>query len=527
MTEPGGLLAGIERRLTILRGWPRRGVAFLLGLLAGLAFAPIYAFPLLIVGLTGLLWLIDNRRPALASFGAGWWWGFGHFIVCFYWVGESMLVDPARFGWMIPFAVGGLAGGMAFFIALAALATRYLRLEGPAKVVAFAALWTVGEWLRGRLFSGFPWDLAGYSLAFASVLIQYAALGGIWGLSLITVAVAGMPATLAGVSRRLGLWSCLGAAVVAGLLAAGGALRLGRADLALVPGVLLRIVQPAIPQDDKWAPGLREQHVELTRQLTIQVPGWDKISAAIWPETAVPFLLERNPVLRQKLLGPTVPAGALLLTGAPRGEPLEGDTLARVFNSLMVMDHDGNLLASFDKFHLVPYGEYVPLHDWLPFLRKITPGGIDFTPGPGPRTLTLPGLPPVGPLICYEVIFPGEVADSAHRPQWLLNVTNDGWFGTSSGPYQHFVSARLRAVEEGLPLVRAANTGISGLIDPYGRVLSDIPLGTAGVRDVPLPEPLPPTPFGRWGDLTLVIQLAIAALMARFLPARRNQITPI
>jgi apolipoprotein N-acyltransferase len=526
MTEPEGLLAGAERRLAILRGWPRRGIAFLLGLLAGLAFAPIYLFPLMIVGLTGLVWLIDNRRPALASFGAGWWWGFGHFIVCFYWVGESMLVDPARFGWMIPFAVGGLAGGMAFFIALAALATRRLRLEGPAKVVAFAALWTIGEWLRGRLFSGFPWDLAGYSLAFSNSLIQYAALGGIWGLSLITVAVAAMPATLAGVSRRLGIRSCLGAALVAALLAAAGAFRLAGAVPAMVPGILLRIVQPAIPQEAKWVPGLREQHVELTRQLTIQVPGWDKISAAIWPETAVPFLLERDPQLR-KLLGQAVPPGALLLTGALRGEPLQGNTLDRVFNSLIVLDHDGNLLASFDKFHLVPYGEYVPLHDWLPFLRKITPGGMDFTPGPGPRTLTLPGLPPVGPLICYEVIFPGQVTDSAVRPRWLLNVTNDGWFGTSSGPYQHFVSARLRAVEEGLPLVRAANTGISGLIDPYGRVLAHIPLGASAVRDVPLPVALPPTPFGHWGVLTLFFQLLAAALMARFLPARRNQITPI
>jgi apolipoprotein N-acyltransferase len=336
-----------------------------------------------------------------------------------------------------------------------------------------------------------------------------------------------MPATLAGVPRRLGIWSCLGAVAVAALLAGGGALRLARAVPAMVPDVLLRIVQPNIPQEAKWAPGLREQHVELTRQLTIQVPGWDKISAAIWPETAVPFLLERNPLLREKLLGPAVPPGALLLTGAPRGEPVQGDTLDRVYNSLMVMNHAGDLLASFDKFHLVPLGEYVPLHDWLPFLRKITPGGMDFTPGPGPRTLTLPGLPPVGPLICYEVIFPGAVADPAHRPQWLLNVTNDGWFGTSSGPYQHFVSARLRAVEEGLPLVRAANTGISGLIDPYGRVLAEIPLGTPGVRDVPLPKALPPTLFAQWGSWTLVFQLLVAALMARFLPARRNQITPI
>jgi len=520
MTESAGLLAGTAARVARLRGWRRRGLAFLLGLLAALALPPFYFFPLLIVGLTGLLWLIDARRPALASFGAGWWWGFGHFIVAFYWIAESFLVDAARFGWMIPFAIGGLAGYMALFVALAALATHWLNLAGPAKVIAFAAAWTLGEWLRGHVFSGFPWDLTGYALAFSDALNQYAALGGIWGLSMIAVIVAAMPATLGEGSRRLGLWSCAGAILLAGALAGGGALRLTSASSAMVPDVVLRLVQPAIPQDEKWAADKGEQHVDLLRGLTISMPGQEHISAAIWPETAVPFLLERDRRLR-KFVGEAVPAGALLLTGAPRGEPLQGE-LQRIFNSLMVLDHDGDLLGSSDKFHLVPLGEYVPLGKFFPFLRKITPGGMDFTAGPGPRTLNLPGLPPAGALICYEVVFPGQVVDPDHRPQWLLNVTNDGWFGTSSGPHQHFTSARLRAVEEGLPLVRAANTGISGLVDPYGRVLDAIPLGQSGVHDVPLPAALSPlTPYARFGDWMLAVQLLIAAVAAALLRSPR------
>ncbi|MEA2779038.1 MAG: apolipoprotein N-acyltransferase [Rhodospirillaceae bacterium] len=512
MTDSKGLLAGAERRLAAARGWRRWGLALLLGALAGLAFAPLFLFPLLIVGLTGLVWLIDERRPALASFSAGWWWGFGHFLVGFYWVAEALLVDAGRFGWMIPFVVGGLAGGMALFIGLVALVTRRLNLGGPAKVLAFAVLWTAAEWLRGHLLSGFPWNLAGYSLAFSDALIQYAALGGVWGLSLIVVALAAMPATLAEGTRRLGMWCCAGALLVALLLAAGGAVRLAAADRAMVPGVLLRIVQPAIPQAMKWEGNLREQHVALEREMTASVSGWEHISAAIWPETAVPFLVERDPRLRQ-WLGAAVPPGALLLTGAPRGEPAQGD-LERIYNSLVAIDHDGNLIGSTDKFHLVPLGEYVPLRKWLPFLSKITPGEMDFTAGPGPRTLNLPGLPPVGPLICYEVIFPGQVVDPANRPHWLLNVTNDGWFGSSSGPYQHFASARLRAIEEGLPLVRSANTGISGLIDPYGRVLVEIPLGHSAVRDVPLPVAIAVPPFGRLGDWLLAFQLLIVSGIA-------------
>jgi apolipoprotein N-acyltransferase len=512
MSSFAGFPAGAVRCLRDVRGWRRGALALALGAAAALALPPLYLFPLLILGLTGLVLMIEGERGPLSSLWTGWWWGFGHFLVAFYWVAEALLVDAARFGWMVPPIIGGLAAYMALFIALAALATRLLRLRGAAKVIAFAALWTAAEWLRGHLLSGFPWGLAGYALAFSDALDQYAALGGIWGLSLITVAVAAMPAVFFDGPRRAGLWACGGAVLVALLLFIGGTVRLAGGQAGVVPGVLLRIVQPAISQTLKWQPGMGEQNVALQRKITTDVPGWDKIRAAIWPETAVPFLVERDPRLRQ-WLGQGVPPGALLLTGALRGEPVEGQ-VQRLFNSAEAIDHDGNLLASYDKFHLVPLGEYVPLRAVFPFLNKITPGDVDFTEGPGPRTLTLPGLPPAGPLICYEVIFPGHVVDPDNRPQWLLNVTNDGWFGTSTGPYQHFVSARLRAVEEGLPLVRAANTGISGLIDPYGRVLEEIPLGQAGVRDVPLPAALPLTLFARFGGWTLLAQLLIAAALA-------------
>jgi apolipoprotein N-acyltransferase len=510
-----GPLGGLAARLTALRGWRRRGIAFLLGLLAALSFPPLYFFPLLIAGLTGLVWLIDSRRPALASFSAGWWWGLGHFIIAFYWIAESFLVDPLRFGWMIPFAIGGLSAYMALFIGAAAYVTRRFQLQGPAKVVAFALFWTTGEWLRGHLLSGFPWDLAGYAVSFSDALNQYAALGGAWGLSLLVVIVSAMPATLSEAGRR-GPWACAAAVLLALVVAGGGALRLATASDAVVPNALVRIVQPNISQSDKWIPGSGEQHVALLRGITSQTPGIEKISAAVWPETAVQFLLDRNQQLRQ-YLGQVLPPKAVLLTGTFRAEPPTGD-YNKIFNSLLAVDHDGNLLGSADKFHLVPLGEYVPLRSLFPFITKLAPSPDDFAAGAGPTTISLPSLPPAGVLICYEVIFPGAVVDPAHRPQWLVNVTNDAWFGTSSGPYQHFTSARLRAVEEGLPLVRAANTGISGLIDPYGRVLARIDLGRAGVRDVALPAALNPlTPYARFGDWTLLAQLLLGALVVGIL----------
>jgi apolipoprotein N-acyltransferase len=257
------------------------------------------------------------------------------------------------------------------------------------------------------------------------------------------------------------------------------------------------------------------RQVELTRA----TPGGEAARLVLWPEAAVPFLIEREPMLR-KTLASIVPAGGYLLTGAPRGEPKTGP-LDQVWNSLVVLDDHGDIRATFDKFHLVPLGEYVPLRHLFPFISKVTPGGMDFTAGAGPTTIRLPGLPAVGPVICYEVIFPHAVVNEADRPDWIVNLTNDGWFGMTSGPYQHFASARLRAVEEGLPLVRAANTGISGIVDPYGRVIKRLGLGKTGVIDGILPQPLTPTPYARGGNWIVLALGLIVALLALVCHRRR------
>jgi apolipoprotein N-acyltransferase len=369
--------------------------------------------------------------------------------------------------------------------------------------------------VRGNLFTGFPWNLTGTAWTDLETMMQPAALIGLYGLSMLTVLVAAIPASLAGTAHGPRRWAP--AALAAVLLAvwwAAGMMRLLGAAADTVPEVRLRLVQPDIPQSLKWDPALRERHVIHTMQLTRQ-PGHERVTHIVWPEAAVPFPLSTDATLRQAI-ATVVPPGGLLLTGAPR---IAGEGRSfQVWNSLYAIDGSGAMAGVFDKFHLVPLGEYVPLRGIIP-LEKITHGMGDFTAGPGPRTLPLPGLPPVSPLICYEVIFPGEVVESGRRPGWLLNVTNDAWFGISSGPYQHLATARVRAVEEGLPLVRAANNGISAVVDPYGRVTARLGLGAMGVVDASLPRALEPTLFARAGNLATaglgLLLLALAAAVRR------------
>jgi apolipoprotein N-acyltransferase len=284
-----------------------------------------------------------------------------------------------------------------------------------------------------------------------------------------------------------------------------------------VPGARLRLVQGDIAQTLKWQPEQRARWFR--RYLELSARPADHIKAIIWPESATPYPLDREPEAR-RLIARVVPPGGLLLTGSARFD-LESKP-PRAWNSLFALDDTGRILAVYDKHELVPFGEFLPFRTVLGRLglEKLTQGSIDFQPGPGRVTLTLPGLPPFSPLICYEAIFPGRVVDPHARPDWLLNVTNDAWFGRSSGPYQHLAMARFRAIEEGLPLVRAANTGISVVVDPYGRVQARLDLDVTGVLDAALPAPLPEPPFARLGLWPVAVAACLAGMLMLMLEWR-------
>ncbi len=521
---PGWLVRFATRLATGLaglRGWRRHGAAALCGALASAALPPLHLVPLLIPAFTGLLWLLDGASHRRAAALLGWSFGFGHMLAGLYWIGIAFLVDADRFALALPFAVLGMSAGLALFPALAVLAAAWPGWHGPARVALLAAAGLAAELLRAWVLTGFPWNLIGTVWSFAPTMLQSSALTGVWGLSAVTVFAAAAPAVLTGpgAGRGRAAFAAL-ALLLPALVWGGGALRLAMAPALgakTVDGVMLRLVQPSIDQASKWVPELRRGHIETQMRLSSgpgTVPGARPVSHVIWAETAVPFRLDGEPKLRNQLAG-IVPRDGLLIVGAPR---LGGSgTPRRLWNSLHGLDESGAVVGTYDKHHLVPFGEYTPLRavlGWLG-LGKLTVGAQGFSAGPGLAALDLPGLPPFSPLICYEAIFPGRVVAEGARARWLLNLTNDAWFGTSSGPYQHFASARIRAVEEGLPIVRVANTGISAVVDPYGRLLGRLRLNQAGVLDSPLPKAAKSvTMYARFGDAMGLFLIAIFAFSA-------------
>ena len=519
-------LAALAGRFAAATSWRRRGIAFVLGALATLAQPPVGAVPVLLLTIPGLLWLLDGVDRRRSAFALGWWFGFGFFVVGLYWISFALLVDVKQFWWLMPVAICGLPAVLALFTGVVTLAVWCTGFRGISRIVAFALAWIAAEWLRGHVATGFPWLLMGYGWVPWTPVLQAAAVVGIYGLGLITLLVAGLPALLtdAAVSRlaaRTALAVGLGLFVA---IAIAGAIRLAGSDTAMVDGVRLRLVQADVAQALKWDP--REREGNFQRHLALSLsPATPMPTTVIWPETAITFFLSQD-VRHRLALADAVPPGGLILTGAPRAT-LADDQTIRFWNSLLAVDGKGAIVGSYDKAHLVPFGEYLPARAWLPsWIRSVAAGPNDFSPGPGPRTMRLPGLPPVSPLICYEAIFPGAVTDPADRPDWLLNLTNDGWYGLSAGPHQHFAIAQSRAVEEGLPLVRVANTGISGVVDSYGRITARLGLGEGGFIDAGLPRPLAAAPpYARWGDTILGAMMVVGVI---FLAAytRRRRISP-
>ncbi len=487
--------------------WKGRFGLFALGAVSALAFPPTGLFFVLWLCLPLLMRSIDRSASWKGAFGRAWLFGLGQFCAGLYWIACALLVDPVRFGWMIPFAVGGLSAFLAVYIGFAGALARLVRPGWP-RLLVFAAAWGAGECLRGVVFTGFPWNPLGSAWASVNPVLQIVSVTGTFGLSVLTAGAAAAPGLFFR-SRREGLAATVAGFVLFAAIGAWGAARIPAEAQPTQPGIRLRLVQASIPQTLKWAPGMRAAHFRQQAELS-QRPAEIAPTHIIWPETAAPSYLDLEDGDRLALASLT-PPGGLMLVGSVRGRVDQAGQLLQVWNSLLALDGQGDILGQYDKAHLVPFGEYMPLPKWLP-VSKITVGSTDLTPGPGPQTLHLPGLPPVGPLICYEAIFPGAVVDEENRPEWMLNVTNDGWYGISSGPYQHFAAARMRAIEEGLPLVRNANNGISAVIDPYGRVIASLGLDGVGVVDAPLPVSAPITIFARMGLGVLYVLLMITGL---------------
>ena len=516
-------------------GWKRATVALVAGALSALAMAPFNAWPVLFLTFPVAIWLIDGAgagrwRGVPAAAMSGFWFGLGYFVPGLYWIGFAFLVDAPTFAWLMPFAVLGLPAYLALFTALGFALARLLWTRDATRLLALAIGLTTTEWLRGHLLSGFPWNSFGYALTEPLALAQTASLIGLWGMTFLAVAIFASPAVLIdGRSRGRKPWIApVAALALLATMTIFGAVRLSLQPTILTP-VTLRIMQPNLQQDVKFnyaaKAAVMQKYLTLSdRASGPQSTGVRDAQILIWPESAFPFFLTREADAMAQIAD-LLPKGTVLITGAVRAPDLPaGARVTRAYNSIYLIDHDGSVLSVYDKLHLVPFGEYLPLQDLMEKLGfvQLTKVQGGFMPGTRRRTMELPNAPRVLPLICYEAIFPGNVAARDDRPGWIVNLTNDGWFGISTGPYQHLQQARLRAVEEGLPVVRAANTGISAVIDPSGRVVARLDLGIEGVLDGNLPSALPPTIYARLRDIpaAVIVVVALALVIRRRLAKR-------
>jgi apolipoprotein N-acyltransferase len=489
--------------------------AMLLGALAACGFAPLGLWPLTLACLALLIVLVERAPGRVHAAAIGWSFGFGHFCVGLNWIATAFTFQAAMPAWLGWIAVVLLSLYLAIYPALATLAAWFARRHPLALALVFAGAWIASEWLRATVFTGFAWNPLGVAwLSAAPPFARAAALVGTYGLSGLTVMVA---AAMLALARQRWTVAAIAAAVP---LAATGLAAL--ATPALVPAATpqLRIVQPNVGQEVKWDPVAEEANFRRLVRLT--GPPGRAPRLLLWPEVAIPWFLEEDEAARAALAALLGPRDIMLTGGQAVKRDAQG-LMASATNSVFVLDPAGRLGGRYDKAHLVPYGEYLPMRPVLSALglSRLAPGDMDFDAGPGPRDLLVPGVGQVGLQICYEIIFSGQVIDAAHRPRFLFNPSNDAWFGRW-GPPQHLAQARLRAVEEGVPVIRATPTGISALIDADGRLLASLPWRSAGAIDHGLPLARGATPFARWGNMA-ALAFAAALLLAGFACARRTR----
>lgn len=502
-----------EKTLSILRAL----LPCFLGGVAALGLPPTNFWWLMFLLVPAILWLFSQQTAKLwyHQFLFGWLVGFGYFITSQHWIGYAFFVDKSDL-WMMPFALSGLAGFLALYWGLAFLAAAKLHARGHPLWLALPPCLAIAEYLRGILFTGYPWAVWGQMTDAMGGVTQLASVFGMVGLTLLIWLWAAAPFALwQERSWRRGI----GALILLSLPAAylWGEQRLAQNPTHYTEGVVLRLVQPNITQDDKWRNGNARAIFDQLLQMTSAPSSTGRpITHIIWPESIVPFLLDESIPGRAELATALMPGQTLLAGAVHRDSPKPE---AHYFTSIIMFNDKADVIGHYDKWRLVPGGEFLPL-EWvlgpLGFRHLVNlPEG--FTAGDGPKTLPVPGAGFAGFSVCYEAIFPGAVSAANPRADWLVNVTNDGWFGQSTGPYQHLAQLRLRTIELGVPAARAANTGISAVIDPLGRMTFASQLDTIGSYDLSLPTALGETPYVKFGGIIFTLLLLALFLTGEFL----------
>ncbi len=506
-------------------GWRRLLLLLVAGALSGLSVPPLFVLPALFVAFPVWVWALDGaeRRRGLGrlfgpAFAIGFAFGWGYFIVAFHWLGAAFLLEGGWFLALMPLAILALAALIALFWGLASALAHLCWSHGPWRIVTLAAWLGLAEYARGTLFSGFPFDLLGYALTGTPEMMQLAALVGVYGLTLLAALLAMTPALIWPADGRPLVLRLvpffLAVATLAGQLGYGN-WRLGAVPVAPRTDMTVRLVQPLITEHSNWAAANPPDIVTRLIELTGDPAGR---TVVVWPESVFPFFLSSYPEALARIAR-MLPDGTTLLTGAPR-EPEIRTADTPGYNAILAIDTNGEIVASYDKAHLVPFGEYLPFAGfWKLFgITQFVPGTNGWAPGDGRRLVAPPGLPPFIALICYEAIFSGDLGADPAAAEFILNISNDEWFDGSIGPAQHAHHALLRAVESGLPLLRATNSGVTFAADPLGRVTARLAPGVPGTLDVTPALPIAPTPFdrlGNWPALGLVLAGLLAGLLTR------------
>lgn len=485
--------------------WVERLLLLLSGIIFAQAFAPMNIAPVIFIVFPILFTVLTQAHSKKQAFFRGWWFAFGFFLMGINWIGQSFsqqdFVPPA----LAPVAVLMMAACLSVYYGLFALSYYSLSQRSQSsplmRYFLFAALWIVFEYARAVLFTGFPWHLIASLWANWLAVLQSIYYISVYGLGFLTVLLGLLPLMIWHLveqtdKRQKGYYFILVLTVTLAFTAVAqfGHFRLNSHQPSYHLGATVRVVQGNIKQRQKWQRDQIDDHFFKHAQLSRRRDDRGKaagVQLLVWPETAVQRQnFDRENSLERYMMSRLLEKGAYALVGAPRYDVV--DSQAKYYNSMLAVNHQGNLMARYDKSHLVPFGEYVPFPGLFRLLGLGSLTGGAWSSGDGPHTIDLPGIPAFSPLICYEIIFPGKgvkrPSPGKGRAEWMLNITNDAWFGTSDGPYQHLALAKMRAVEEGLPVVRAANTGVSAVIDPFGRILRQVPIGVAAILDMPLPQ---------------------------------------
>lgn len=520
----------------------------LLTILSGIAFtfcfAPYYYFVAGFFAVPCLLLILDFADTNLKKFGYGFLFAFCHHVTGLYWVANSLMVEADKFAWLIPFAVSLIPAYLAIYIGIICYLTGLLNYRGFPKMLFFASAWVFAEIIRTYAFTGFPWNLAGYTFMNSIQLAQAASFVGVYGLSLLAILLFSAPyLVLKSIADfklenrhyklSFSIIYLLPILCITALLSIFGDNKIKNFD-SKFEDTNIRIVQPNIPQKEKFDRYRIGEHIYKHYTLTVEESniGGFVPDIFIWPEASFLFDLKKADKFRDEI-SHLIPYSSHLILGSVRYEGENRTDSFKAFNSVEIIDSDGNLLddKAYNKHHLVPFGEYIPLRKYFPYIEKITHGHGDFNTGLGPQTIQInKDIPPFSPSICYEIIFPDIAIEKQafdKRAKWIINVTNDGWFGDSSGPYQHLDIARMRAIEQGVPVIRAANTGISALIDANGKIVKKRALNETGIIDSKLPKALPkPTYYSIHGDKIILMVCAafliFSAILKLTLQVRRK-----